>query len=524
MAKLLLVDDEDIVKVMLKSLIPWEIYGITEILDAGNGDEALQLLEREKVDLLITDIRMPVMDGLKLIGRVKEQYAEIPCVVMTAYDEFDYARSALRVGVFDFIVKDEITRQLLEDLMTRIQRQLDKKENDLKAGSIGIAKDDLFKEYIYDNIDFKRFKELVRDFRLKPVLSRAVVLSLRIEDMAEVVQDFQQEKRYLFHKSFLNTCSYLLHNFCNVNIFPMSEQHYAITQSFESTIGYKDINEATFLLISKLKETVKTAFGLSVSIGVSEIGSDLKELYRQAEKSLEYSFIRGRGSVIRFGETLQSVSKSRQVDFVPGEFSELLDNGDIGEVHLYIDRLGERIKRSSVENIQAVYTIFMKHLLLVNNHVAKLGFRLDNIFKVNIDFYEKIRRYHTVDEISIWFKNILSWVFDFIESRENLSHKVKQVMDLIDKTYYDAISLEQMADAVRISPGYLSKLFMKEMGQSFTDYLVQFRMKKAQELLKNSNYQVYEISEMVGYPNLQHFCKMFKKVTGKSANEYRNSG
>lgn len=525
MLNVLLVDDEDIVRIMLKSIVRWENFGVGDIFDAGNGEEALHIINNEKIDIILTDIRMPVMDGLELVKKILIEKPNTICVVMTAYDEFNYARNAFRNGVFDFIVKDEINKELLEDLLQRINKEFIRKQPGIYSGhSLGVSRENIFKEFLCGNIDDRRFKELVLELKLKPITGNIVVMSLHIDNMVDIQENFTDGKFYLFQKSFINSCSYMLQNFESANIFYINESNYVIIESFSSTIGFMEILRTTSLTIEKLKETVRTSFGVTITVGVSEIGNDIIELYQQSEKSLEYYTLRGKDSIIFYRDIVLSSNKGEVAQIDICEFSNVLESKSLEGIHLYIDALGEQIIKSSIINIYDIYVVYMRLLLLTNNYISKLNISFEEIFKVNIDFYEKIRRYQTLDEISTWYKNVMDWIYDYINSRGNIHYKIKKVLEYIDKKYNQPTSLEDMAEYIEVSSNHLSKLFMKEVGQSFTDYLVLYRMNKAKQLLKSTNYQVYEISEMVGYPNSQHFCKMFRKVIGKSANEYRKLG
>lgn len=522
MAKLLLVDDEHIVRVMLKTIVDWKHYGIKEVIEASCASEALEIMKQGPADVLFSDIRMPGVSGLDLLKTVRESCPGTICVVMTAYDEFDYVRNAFRIGAFDFIIKDEISSELLCNLMSKIQGQLKKgvpsesKETDMK-----IRRESLLLEYLCGNIDEALFKSYLEKFKMKKVFKNILVFYFKLDNLLEIKEIYKKEQYYIFEKLFLNVCDSFLGNYYNVNIFPVSEHYYAVIESYDSCVGYKHILESTFELIRRLKEIILSTFNTTLTVGVSEIGSNIKELCRQAHQSLEYYFIRGKDSIIHYKDIASFAANTSGLHLEIEEFKRILEIRDREKTHEYIKELSKMIKNSSVQSIQEVYSVFIHLLFILNGYLNNMGLNFKDIFKVNVDFYEKIGRYNTVDEIALWFKNMLDWIDEFVRGNDKLDYRIKKVIQFIQKHYHEDISLNTMADIVNITPNYLSKLFDKEMGTSFTEYLVQFRISKAKDMLMSSDYSINEISEMIGYPNLQHFYKMFKKITGKSPNEYR---
>ena len=522
MRSLLLVDDEDIVRVMLKTLVNWEDYGITEIFEASNGKEALLILSQNNINMVITDIRMPLMDGLELIQNITVKYPKMVSVIMTAYDDFDYARKALRMGVSDFIMKDEISSESINNLMSKVQGVWTKEKEKLDEESQveNLSHDFLLKEFLCGNVKQDQFLNKIFPGQSSEKTSRKVVLDLQIDQFEEMELKLGNEI-YGFEKTFIECIKSFVRNYVNIGVFYLSSNKYLVILTFEYRKLETDINKEVMELVTKLKETITNTFDLSVTLSLSDLGTDIKKLHQQAEELLKYYILMGKNSVISTNNRIVKSMDATDINVDYQNYYDLLEARDYQKILGFIDELAIKIKNSGTKDMKSLYGIYMNLLLITNNFVTNRGLSFENILKVNVNFFANITKCSTVDELKAWFVEIIEKLSEYMDNRVSLHPKIRRMLDEIEKNFGEPLSLEQMAESLESSANYLSRLFLKETGVGYIDYLVQFRIRKAQELLKNTGHSVAEISNIVGYVNDQHFNKIFKKIVGKSPGEYR---
>lgn len=397
MLNVLLVEDELLVRSGMVSLIPWEEHGYCLKAQAAHGKEALQRLEEYTIDIIITDIRMPVMDGLELIEQVRKKGYRCELIVLSSYDEFDYVRQALRLGVKDYIHKPTMSPQELIQTLNKVSQSIQEEKSLKNAEKWLSAAVDESKEFI-----------------LKRWLKRGCP------------QSFVPQMEQLLQGTFMSEEAFL--------------------------IGSMIYGEKEFIDPGK-------------KVGTEQLDSKLREM-------LDHD---------------RGLSKE-----------EILC--------VQTDRL------SWVMFISAANRFELK--LLFDRIVAED----DNWIYVLADAPCQLAECEAAYE---WLQDQMKSARHERSKLERLNPLIKEALHTIHQSYMDNLTLEQVSQVIHVSPVYLSRLFLKETEVTFIDYVTNFRMRKAKELLTQTKLRTYEISERVGYKNSKYFIRVFKNHVGMPPGEYR---
>lgn len=405
MYKIMVVDDEPIVSLTIKAICNWEENGIEICCEASNGKQALKLLkEHSDIDIVITDLNMPIMDGIDLIKSIKEENLNQKLIVLSSHKDYGLVREAFKLGVEDYILKTEIDENNLLELIKTVINKIEKEGKQ--------------KKYIT-----QEETKLLKQGILKSLLENSSTLKLEKQHIKNNIKLGEQ-----------NICAF-----------------YILIDDYEK-IEQRYINDLSNFILS-VQNTIKNIIG--------------KEHY---------------------GETI-SISAQEYVILYSNE------NEEKDYIDKKINTLLEDIKSSLFNYMNITATIGVSSLT---------------------NGYENINNIYKEAENSARLK---------VQSKEKkYSHVIQRALKYIKSKYHDPdLALKDVSSHVELSDNYFSVLFSNEVGISFKEHLINLRVNKAKELITDSNLKIYEICEEVGYKNVEHFSRIFKKVTGLSPNGFKKN-
>lgn len=535
MYKVLVVDDEPLVRVAMKSLMNWEEYGISMELEASNGKEAMKLLESDSnINVVITDINMPIMDGLELIEEIHKRKWPIEIIVLSAYDDYNLVRQAFKLGVNDYILKTEMepdnVLKLLQEGIVRAENL--KTENNKVKNSYSLdikyLKNSTLKALLEEEYN-KEIEVHLGDLDIKFGDKNITICSLLVDDYNEVSKRYEDNNISIFQKSVETAVSQYLTYLKEGEVVCLSPNEYAVIISF---------SEASFLftrtklleLINGIKHALSNYVNINVTIGVSDLKSgfnNISKLYSQAEKNAKLRFICGKGEIIfqEAGEKVRS-NAIKNIPFDDNKFITYLRDGLRDKAYGELEAILSFILENKIHCSERVYTFYIKLISAVLNYASSNHMNSYDVFEEEVNYYEKLRGFETIKEINNWVKTLTDTVITYQKNNHNqkLSRPVLRAKEFIKENYSNQdLNLKMLSEHIGLSENHFCSVFTKEIGHSFTDYLTHFRIEKAKELILNTDFKVYEISEMVGYANTEHFSRVFKKVTGCSPNNYKLS-
>lgn len=535
MYKLLLVDDEEEVRLGIIRKTEWKDYDFILIGEAANGREALEIIEKEMPDVVITDISMPLMDGLKLTEEIKQQYPIIKIVILTGFEDFSFAQRAIKSGVEDYLSKP-IHPEEMNDLLRKLKLKLD--------------------EEIKEKEDIHKLQKHYEDSL--PILRDSFLTSLMHESFSEeeICRQMSLHRMNLNGSSFAVSLSKIDGNSLHRNQLPdMTAELFnvAVLDIAKETVSKRKIGEAFLYdnllvivfsieskekaivrnklisLLEEISQQIEHYLKITVTSGLGYIRSSISNLpssFKSAKTALEYRLLLGGNKVI----FIDDVEPRHDSSFVLDTEKELRllnvikfgSEDDVKElVRSLLDFVG-------TENISAkecqLYFLQISSFLISQAGI----FQIDSsvLFKEVTELFSKIISFATMEQVRNWFTNIcLEMRFELSRKRTTSAQKlVNRAKDYIDKNYGDSeLTIQKLADAFYISPSYLSMIFKKEADITFLQYLISVRLNKSKELLEDPNSSISNVAQKVGYPDISYFSYFFKKNAGVSPREYKNN-
>ena len=534
MLKVFLVEDESVIRDGLRDNIPWQQYGFQFVGEAADGEMALPLIRKTRPDVLITDIKMPFMDGLSLSRIVSKEFPKTKIVIISGYDDFEYARQAIEVGVDQFLLKP-ITRLMLKktllELKEKIEQEWDKNDYQIQYQT---------EMHVYEQFSRRRFMEkvLTGELTVKEIYEEASKLSLEITapcynlllfylqeknpDLSgEGMEDFMRNQDEVLHY-FLRHPEYLL--------FRWNASSYGVLIRSEAA----QIGELTEKGLAHIRDFCTDQEHLEWYVAEGnpvERLSLLPECYRQVNHYFAYRFIMPDLHVLsevtledylnsQEEQNIDSVDPSTMAQEVIRDF---LEHGNESEIHDFVESYLQSISRALKSRMFRAYVVLNIRFTTIA-YVESLGASKEEYMEKIGDYAQEMNI--EPDEVPAYFVNMLQAAFDIREQESNSQNKklISRALAYIDENYmHDSLSLNTVAAEAEVSANYLSAVFSQNMKKTFVEYVTEKRMEKAKKLLKSTALSSGEIAAQVGYKDSHYFSFVFKKTQGMSPREYRAS-
>jgi two-component system response regulator YesN len=528
--KVFVVDDEERQRKSIIRHVDWKRYQMSVVGESEDAEGAIELAKLEPPDLLITDIRMLGTDGLALSSRMRKINPHVHIIMVTGYEEFEYAKSALDIGVDAFLVKpiifDELTT-ILERIWRSEQLELLKSREEVLIKEQldafrPIAREQFLQEIIHGLIlgeeTIRARANALGMFALEGL--RRVLIMVIDADPASLLSKEEQVERVnqALGESVVTICGSLLEE-------KTTTQRGNIVLILQDRAANDFEDETEQILQSLGREAGKIEF-CKICIGAGPIISTLSQLsesFRLAQRAVNQRLL---GSDER---TFSWQVLNGKVDFPEKNLEELIDDFfeilGAGDSQSSLSLLGE-ILRSIAGNLQIqgakLRSLCLQLISGANRIAAEIG-DVSRHVGPEKKLWEQILDCREEPELLQEMVRIITGLCDFIADRKR-SHTqivVQKALEYMNEHFKENLSLLSVADTVYLSPNYMGALFRAELGVSFTDQLIQIRINKAKELLHQSQLKLYEVAESVGYQNIGYFTSLFKRITGFSPKEYR---
>lgn len=500
MLKVVIVDDEPIIRMGIKASILWDRLGLKLAGEYSNGAEALKGMEQSPADILITDIKMPVMDGLGLTQKTKELNPAAQVILVSSYNDFEYVRQGIVLGATDYILKPTMEPEELNDVIGRCIRNL-QKESDIRG-----------------KLDRWRLNEQEHDRkRLEQEVKR--MLSPEREETErnpKLAERFREG--YVLIRAVIDKADTMQQKFGNLHIGMLLEE---LKERFYT------LHPEGIAFASDEAEMVMIIAGPEG--GCEPIPALKEELERAGE--LELTFFSAEEHEPKhwqasYDRTAQVYSR-RFFDGSGGWYSCLPD----GQAKLMSRRVPASLrKREPDQRLHdkcQLWSQWKYDAQRVKNDACDLfsGLFVRRLEPgVLLEYYNQLVKAETLTELAETLEAGIRECEDQLASLDKLSSSqlsVNKAIGFIRERYMDDITLQMVADHVHISRNYFSVMFKKQTGQNFIDYMIQLRIDRAKELLADKSNKIYEIAERTGFNDVKYFSKLFKKMTGRTPVEYR---
>ena len=533
--KVILVDDEEEIRKGIIRRIKWEDLGFTIVGEAENGLEALEVVERTSPDLVIADIKMPFMDGMALTKELHERFPTIKVIILSGFDDFEYAREALKLSVMRYILKPinamEINT-LLREIKVILDEEILSKTNlhSLKSiykKSLPLLKERFLNQWIEAYVDPEDIKHNLYELGIK-INGEALVTAVIYPD--------ELYKKEIRHASIKNKdiLKLAIFNICEEII--SKEELGILFQRREALIliiplrnGEKPKSSSRlFRGLEQIRQAIKKYLNTSLTIGVGNICIDFTHLHKSYEaaiSALDYRITMGSNKIIYIDDIEPTPCNTTLLEaYDEHAFLTMIKLGQESRIPVTIEKMLAQLEEECMTLRE--YQLYIVGLLA---SIIKLGSSMkvdwQGLLPPDTNFLEALSKLGTKEEMRQWLTQFCLTMAKQINTTRKASKNelIEKAVAYIHSHYHkESLNAESVCNQLHISTHYFSALFKKEMGITFSTYLTQVRIEKAKILLQTTTQKAAEIGCAVGYPEGHYFSFVFKKITGYAPTEYRN--
>ncbi len=517
--RVMLVDDEPMILRSLKAAIPWDELDLEVVGEAKSGDSALKLARELSPHLVISDIRMPGMDGITLMKELKADQSRRLIIFISGYGEFEYAREALREGAFDYLLKpidhEELTETIARAAKT-LERQMadDRMLHSVKVLSL-LARERMLTEFIEGSRSPLQHMQWLEDSELEDGYTMAVI---QLDHYPRLNQQWSMDEKRLWLFAVRNVLEEWSVMNGGLTVFPFRSGEWvlllpSLTRDRQETIG-RD-------LVGLIKRYTKLSCSVGFSGGMAGIDR-LGVAYETAVRALYRRFYTGAEGVFPGGgesEAEQSggLKYPKQLESLMVESIRTLNKERLLEL---LDETKAYIGEHAISREMAERLLFELSVVL---------YRQFEHMKVTFEWsleelLQQFQSSQTLQELMDVMKSRFGqWMTDSRtgHSRDNVQAVIGKAKAYIAEHYQKDLSIEEVSELSDLSIGHFCTLFKQTTGYTFLEYLTECRIEKAKSILRNTNVKVYQVAPLVGYQDPRYFTQVFKKITGKTPSEYR---
>ncbi|WP_150273676.1 response regulator [Paenibacillus tepidiphilus] len=545
MYKLILAEDEEDVREGIVSQIDWAAYGFEVVEQAENGREAAEAVDRLLPDVVVTDIQMPFMNGLELAEYVRSRYPGTRVIILTGFDEFEYAQKAIKLQIDEYILKPFSSQELIEVLL-KVRRAMEEesaeKENVFVLSEHYRKSLPVLREQFLSSLVSRRLpaaeiaaKSTEYDLNLSGRLYQASVI--RVDYVRTEAQTDRAEGHPL---SLRDTGDRNLQLFAVLNI----AEELCLKHGFGKVFIHRDevvllsvspaddkgaVSGQTLALLEEIRRHVQRFLKLTVTAGAGTVctaPAHLSDSFSDALQALDYRLILGNNRVIWIEDVESRANQLPAYDELSRQaLIRTIKLGTVQELTEVIDGLFGGLDADQLST--ADYEIFLTEIITSVLRVAKeAGSDTAAFLGPGISALAEIHKFNNMGEARQWIVSVCSKLMEFIarDRQSGYTQLVEEALEYIRSHYQEPdMSIGRVCQHLHISTGYFSSVFKKEMKLTFVAYLLQIRLEAAKELLRSTELKAFEIAERIGFADPNYFSFCFRKKFGFSPKEYKNS-
>lgn len=520
---IIIIDDEMPSREMLKTIINWEKTEYQIVKEFENGKDALDYYINNPTDYIITDIQMPIMDGIQLIKEIKSINQNQPIIILSCHEKFSYAREAMKYGVKDYLIKDMLTEEDILDALSvaEIQQlQIEKqmlKEVDLIAAS-RLSSFSL-ENWLTSESDFHQEEIKYAGYFVLMVIKLA---SKKLyESYSKSYEDElnQMIKRTLIENDIVKDGFIMIDNSSDIVMLLPIDQ-------IASQIKYiYDCQKKASLIRNTIRSLCDDEVTIGISNGFHSL-LNLKNYYEEAKKACQYRMFLGNDKNL-FSNTVFNQMKSFNPDRLEGSLQRLEEQLFSHNYDLVLALLS-RIYEENIKGFMQYH--FIKYvnarmLSSIINYIKACAISYEAVFEKDFIPLNELEEMSTVDDILKWFKGIVCNIRktrDIKEAENHFSLRVMQAQVIMKEHFKSGIGLHEIAERLGVHKVYLSRIFKEETGRNITQYLQELRIEEVKRLLETTNKPMADIAEELNYSHPQQLSMAFKKETNMTPKAYRN--
>ena len=534
---IILVDDEEEVRKSIIKQIDWETTGFKVVGDAENGEEALEKIEVLEPDMVLTDIRMPYMDGLTLAERIRQKYPSMKVVIFSGYDDFEYAQKAIKLNVTEYVLKP-VNVEELTSILKRIKANLDKeieekrnvsrlRENYRK--SLPIIREQFFNDMVHRRLPEHLIESKLKEYDIPITGARKwIIAAIDVEndgDRSKKTLSLHDEEE-LIPISVMQIVREKLKGYCRFFLFQSTAEVkmvvIAALDDGNTTTGFIDV-------LGDICRETKRILEVPVTIGIGNSCTELSQIegsYRTAVDALGYKAVVGSGSTIYIGD-MEPVGGGK-LEFDNSDESDFIAAVKFGpdeKIEAVITRILNKLESARVHyRQQQIYVLGVLNAII--QMIQQYDLNLKEILGTELESLGAIDKLKKKEEFGGWLLMTARKLNQAISLERDMTARqvIQQAKQYIMDNYQNPdLSVEMVCRHLHMSPAYFSTMFKKETGQACIAYITEIRLNKAVELLNKTDDKTYVIASKVGYQEQNYFSYVFKKKFGVSPTKFRGA-
>lgn len=528
MYRVMIVDDEPLILAGIASMLEWEAHDLKIVGKATNGQQALERMAELQPDIVITDIKMPAIDGLSFMREAKEAGYQAVFILLTNLEEFSLAREAVRLGAVDYLVKLELSE---EKLLETLKRAVEKcgSRNAASAANAGQMAGvsltdgirDYFRRILVFDMDAKeepQVEQAIRERFVNPVLM-LIHFNYGFEGFSQAFTREDQKKVMGFAEDIIHE---MVRGFFDQSCLIRRDQNgFILVLSAQETEDYKSQIRR---MGEKFLSVIKDYFEVSASIAVSQKGAGIEEfpeLLYQLMSAMNYTYYEWSEPIVFYSEECEASknhSSNFNINFLKKDLAQCIRQNDSRRFAQIMEQVIALLMEHKPSRPQAINGCSSLYYFVTSFFEEQE----EHAFPYAVDIIGQLNRMGNLSDIiqwTCWFKDEVVAVLERKKSGR-FDKNVELAQQYVQEHYREKITLGQVAEALNISQGHLSSTFKKQAGQNFSDYVNDVKVEKAKELIATHKYMMYEISDILGFDTQYYFSTVFKKMAGCTPKEY----
>ena len=533
MYRILLVDDEILVREAIKENVDWASMDCELVGDCENGKQAVEFVKTHPVDIVLTDILMPYMDGMEFSHFLHDNYPDIVIVIFSGFGEFEYAKRAIQYNVSEYLLKPVTSmdiRNVIEKMKLKVDqtRKEKKKMENLTRTSENyrenaqMIRSSTIEALVNCTTDVQKSIHRLEDMgiELSAVRYRVAVFDMDIySGMYQIDMEKQQESALMAFVLFNVSDEIVTREDAGI---AYQESGNRVSILFQEKWNH-NFTRKTREICQEIQEKIKELMGIEVSMGIGNWVKQPEELlisHSQAEQALQYRYLLGGNLLIDMEEQhpVQDIFLEKPLM----DLKETIKTGTKAEIIKELDNIENKIRQSLADKSRAC--MYLQQVIrTVDAACEDVSADMDKIKKGREELLRKVTHQKSFRKASDIVREHVLKIADTLSDLNTSSSKrqARLALDYIQKNYMDPdLSLNSICSYLNISTSYFSTIFKEETGETFTEVLIRTRMDKAKELLEKTTLKNYEIAEKVGFADPHYFGISFKKATGCTPTEY----
>lgn len=537
MTTLMIVDDEQLERQALRFLLERHCEDITIVGEAGDGASAVALAVENKPDIILMDIRMPQVSGLEAARQIRELLPDTRIVMLTAFDEFNYAKQAVSMGASEYLLKPVRSNELFETLEKVkagiVELKNKRQQEETLRKTVEQALPFIQMAFVYDLLsgsidDLGQCQSRADFLELTSLPNMAMVIN--IDEFRKITSRFSELEKQAIKQRVHATVNKIACAATGIGnralVAPVGGDAIVVligvAGASEAAMKQEALNKA-----EAMRTAVAEAVQVNLTIGVGRCYDDPRDLYKsyqEAQSALRQRFYLGGSQVIHIEDVPHLNQGAFSYPF-PAE-REVLDKvrcGDRKQAKATLKALLETEILSRPVSIETIKSCALELLIVLSRAAVEGGANVEQLTLLNLNGVQALNDCLDKEAVEKWVMEAVDHFLDnMLENRNSMNLRViNTACDYIVAHCSRNLPLEEVAQEVHLSPFYFSRLFKKEKGYNFADFITQVRLDRAKKLLRDPDNTVVRIASDVGYKDASYFCRVFRQITGMTPNQYR---